>query len=226
MVAATNAHCGEVVTASLTLNGDLYCPGTGIALSVRAASIAINLNGHTIANDGSGFCVELFGATDTVENGYITNCYEAVAMSGAKDTATKLSVSDGLFGIIDTGDASKVTANTVEGASQEGIGAFGNGDTISGNHTASSGYGIVEGGVKNVLSGNFSDSNSYNGVLVSGTEGTFTGNSMDYNGYDGFLRVSGVAGPVTDGGGNIAHGNDYNTNTSLPPRQCVGIACS
>ena len=67
-VLATNAHCGQTVSASLTLNGDLDCSAVGgSGLTVTANSVVLNLNGHTIFGPVHTRATALTSAT-TVNN--------------------------------------------------------------------------------------------------------------------------------------------------------------
>lgn len=224
---ATNAHCGETITASLTLNGDLYCPGEGDGLNVAGASVILNLNGHTISSDGNVFsnCLVVYGTSDTVENGHLTNCANGVQTGGSKNTLTKLTIWGTSFGVIDAGGSDKTTLNTIIGNSGAGIISDGFGGTFTSNRIANNAWGLIDYASGITVTSNSIDSNSLNGILigVSGEPaGTFTGNSVNYNGDEGVQRESGT-GSATDGGGNTAHGNGYANSTM---EQCNGIACS
>lgn len=60
---ATNAHCGDTISADLTLDGDLDCP-SGNGLTVGANNITIDGNGHTITGHGQGVGI-LYGNANT-----------------------------------------------------------------------------------------------------------------------------------------------------------------
>ena len=69
---ATNAHCGQAINASLTLNGDLTC-SSGVGLIVSGNSVVLNLNGFAVINSASGSVgVIVSGSHDTVEKGTVT----------------------------------------------------------------------------------------------------------------------------------------------------------
>ncbi|MGN6723923.1 MAG: hypothetical protein ACTHJM_15040 [Marmoricola sp.] len=223
-VTATNAHCGQTITASLTLNGDLTCPGA-TALTVAGTSVTLNLNGHTINSDNSSYCIVVSGTTDTVENGTITHCYVGILANGSKGTYTKLTITSSSYGVDDLGASDKITANTVAGNAATGIIASGDGATLTGNRVSSNNWGMVVEGSGVNASGNALDSNTVNGLYINESSlatATITANSANYNGSEGMYTVPG-SGPATDGGGNTAHGNGYTNATST---QCVGIACS
>lgn len=219
--AATNVHCGQVITASVTLNGDLDCPsmaGSYAVIVSGSTAVTLNLNGHTVSVQSSDSGILALGPSDIVENGFVTGGNHGVDLQGSKETATKLIVTGSVYGINDFGSGSKVTANT---ATNDGtaITADGIGGTISGNRAASNSWGIyVERPA--TVTGNFSDGNVYEGIYVVTPGSTFTSNSLDNNGYDGFFG-GGLAS--VDGGGNTAHGNGYTVSAS---DQCYGITCS
>lgn len=219
---ATNVHCGETITATVTLNGDLYCPGLngGTALTMHSSTaITLNLNGHTISSDQSGTCIVAQSTSAIVENGFVTHCSDGVALEGVKDTATKVTAFDNIVGIVDFGSGTKVTGNSAS-YNYDGIYGDGMGATYSGNHVTSNEYGLAVGSGVLMVSGNFADSNTFSGIVAVDKGATYANNSANYNGWDG-INVEDE--PIIDGGGNTAHGNDYGTTT---PEQCRGIACS
>ncbi len=95
--------CGEVITTSITVANDLTCSG-GVALSVQADGVKLNLAGHTISGDGSGVGVEImpsFSASSpeirnvTVTNGTLSHFGSAVHLVEAQDpTLSHLTMSD------------------------------------------------------------------------------------------------------------------------------------
>lgn len=78
----TNLSCGEVITASITLTGNLHCDGT--ALYVDADNdVTLDLGGHSVTGDGTGDGVVLSSSdvpdfTYTVQNGRISGFASAV----------------------------------------------------------------------------------------------------------------------------------------------------
>lgn len=222
---ATNLHCGQTVTASVVLNGNLYCPSLGSTPAVTiggTTAVTLNLNGYRIASDNTGTCIQVNGTSDIVENGTVYYCNEGVILNGKTETATKLTVSNGTFGIVDGGTGSKVTANTVSYAAAYGIYAGGlSGNVYSGNHVSNNSYGIVVNFGVLTVSGNFVDSNTNAGIYIVNPGGTYSGNSANYNAGDGITANGNF---ITDGGGNTAHGNDYTAGAT--PEQCSGVACS
>ena len=226
-VVATNVHCGEVLAASVTLNGDLNCPGNGSALLITKNSINLNLNGFSITGSGfTDFGVQVIGTSDTVQNGVFRGFNTAVAVSGATDVVTKLRVTNSAsIGIYDKGTKTKITSNTVS-ANQTGILLQGTSPTLTGNRVAgNTSIGIfVDFAVTAVLTGNFASSNHSDGIFDEGTDTTMTGNTVDFNHVDG-IRVSEPTGAAIDGGTNSASGNGWDTANGGTGIQCLNIVC-
>jgi hypothetical protein len=222
--AATNAHCGQTVTASLTLNGDLFCNGAG--LIIAGNSINLNLGGHTIAGPGTGvtspYGVDVRGTSDTVQNGVVTNFYVGVyvKISGKTDTILNVRAMVDGFGLYDEGTGTKITTS-VATKNNYGISSFAVGSTYSGDHEVSNLYsGFYIGGSKLVVSGNIANGNQ-DGIFDQGVGTTLTKNIANFNTHDG---IDVYDTTVIDGGGNTAKGNDY--GTGAVPQQCFGIVCT
>ena len=231
-VAATNVSCGESVTASVTLNGDLQCSGNG--LLITKASVTLNLNGHTIQGGGGNNSagVRLEANSDIVENGVITGFHIGVDIVPAgdgtpapvSDTVTKIRATYNQFGMQDVGSKSKITANITYANSVDGIYETGTGATISGNRVTSNGmYGILVSDSQGALvTGNEADSNGINGIWTADSRATtLTSNIANFNVDDGMVSSD---HDTIDGGGNLARGND--TATGVTAEQCSAIACS
>jgi hypothetical protein len=219
---ATNAHCGQVITASLTLNGDLYCPGSADALDVSGASVTLNLNGHTISNDGNASCMVDYGTSDTIENGTISGCLIALQTGGSKNTATKLTMVDNSFGLIDAGGFNKITANTAANNSGAGMEGEGYGATFSDNRVASNYWGMFAETTMTISNNEFDNNTSF-GLEIDRNGATVTANTADYNGQYGIETSGGPMPAAADGGGNTAHGNGYSNSAAV---QCIGVACN
>ncbi len=72
--------CGETITEDTTLTADLTCPsGTGIALSIDASNITLDLGGHTISGDPfeTGVLVNVQDGI-TIKNGTINNFNDGI----------------------------------------------------------------------------------------------------------------------------------------------------
>lgn len=225
--AATNAFCGETVTASLTLNGDLSCNGPG--LIVTASNVNVNLGGHVIYNltvEDNATGVEVAGTTDTVQNGVVTGFTDGVhvAPSGTADTVLNLRAEGNGYGIFDSGTGTKITTSVAAQNGFIGIYANGAGGTYSGDREISNSQnGLFASNVLNlVVTSNIADDNGFAGLAIySPNQVTMTKNTANFNGGDG-IDANDLL--VIDGGGNTAKGNDY--NTGVTPQECLGIACS
>lgn len=229
--------CGSTVTTSVTLANDLTnCPGRG--LTIGAANVTVNLNGHTIDGQGSFYGVYVGSASDTVENGTIHNFSIGVQLFGDGSKAENLRISnveDGLdvadshhvvsgntifgtagFGINGGSANNQYLNNTVQGAALQGIRLGGANATVSGNKVLSSGTeGIQVDGDGAKLTGNVSNGNGSDGILVTSPKATLSKNLAFFNTKLGIHAEPGD----TDATGNKAAGNG-----SL--HQCADVVCS
>jgi hypothetical protein len=223
-VVATNAHCGQTITKSLTLNGDLFCNGAGLIVS--GASVILNLNGHMISGNGTNNGVVLTGATETLKNGVVTEFQFGVRVEGTTDTvSTVRSTYSTVNGIGDFGQSTKLTSNVVYGTQGDGIYSLASTATYTGNHSLNNtDAGIVLGGGGSsgvVLTSNVTNGNAAYGIYDFDSGTKLTGNTANFNGRDG-IWVDEVA--VIDGGTNTAHGND--DTTGVTAEECYGVVCS
>jgi parallel beta-helix repeat protein len=218
---ATNVHCGQTVTASVTLNGDLFCFGN--ALIVTAPSININLGGHRIGASAylSGIGVTLGGKTDTVQNGVISGFGTGVYVTGTTDTVLNVRANDNFNGISDYGTGTKLTTNALAFNSNVGVLSSSTGATYSGNRALNSPLGFEVFGTKTVLTGNTANGNTNYGIYDAGYGTTLTKNIANFNGGNGIRVAEEVA---IDGLGNTAKGNGY--GSGFTPIQCFGVVCA
>jgi len=225
---ATNAQCGELVKASLTLNGNLFCSGDG--LTVSGSSVVLNLNGFQISGGGpsSGTGVRVIGKTETVENGQIVNFQFGVVDTGTTDNVTKLRVSYDYFGIEEYGTGNKLTSNEVFSNQGSGILAFGTSTVLTTNRVTTNDLsgvsyaGLEVGGTKDTLTGNLvTNTRAAPGIYDVAFNSTLTNNVANFNQEDGIAVYD---ADVIDGGGNLAKGNDISTPTS--PTECYNIVCN
>jgi parallel beta-helix repeat protein len=223
-VIATIAHCGQTLTASVTLNGDLVCSGDG--LIIAKASVVLNLNGHTITGPGGSYTgVRISGTSDTVENGVITGFGYGVNTYGTTDTILNVRVNHSAYGVIDYGSGLKVTTSTAAFNTYDGMFEGGTGATYSGDHELNNGYDglVIQYGVKTLVTGNIANGNARFGIYEgSGAGTTLTKNTANFNGSDGINANSDAT--VVDGAGNTAKGNDYVSGN--PAVQCQGVVCT
>jgi copper-binding protein NosD len=234
---STTLTCGATVTASVTLADDLTnCPGRG--LTIGAANVTVNLNGHTIDGQGSYYGVYVGSAGDTVENGTIHSFSVGVQLNGDGSKAVNLritNVEDGLdvadshhvvssnaifdtagFGINGGGASNQYLNNTVQGAAVQGIRLGGANATLTGNRVLSSGTeGIQVDGDGAKLTGNVANGNGGDGIVVTSPRATLSKNQAFFNTKLGIAAEPGD----TDATGNKAAGNG-----SL--HQCADVVCS
>ena len=219
---ATNAHCGENITASLTLNGDLHCPNS-VALIIMKNSIILNLGGHTVSGSGIGSLIEgiqVYANSDTVENGAVTGFRFGVEVAGAS-TVTNVHAASNGYGIYERGGPAKITNNVLV-HNYYGLVSDSTGSTFTGNKLLNNSYdGLDLFGSKTTLTSNVAQGNALVGISDQGTATTLTKNAANYNGDDGIDAGTDLF--VVDGAGNTAKGNDYKTGDK--PIQCDGIAC-
>jgi hypothetical protein len=226
-VVATNVHCGQTITASITLNGDLNCAQSAFAVKVTGNSVNLNLGGHTISGGYTGtYGVWVTGTSDTVQNGVVTGFGYGVRIEGAKATVTTIrSNYNTITGIGDYGSATKLTTVVVANNSGDGVYALASGAIYTAVHALNNdGTGIVlaGGGTSGVtLTSNITNGNAGYGIYDFDFGTKLTKNVANVNAYNG-IQVDDVT--AIDGGGNLAHGNDY--ASGLAPVECTGVVCS
>lgn len=222
---ATNAHCGQTVAASLTLNGDLICNGNG--LIVTANSVTINLGGHVIIGsaDAVSMGVRLAGTSDTVTNGNVVQFRTGVQLDGKTDTASALRATFNYDGVVAFGAGDKVTTTQALDNQQFGIAVLGAGDSVTSSKAISNSYGIYVGGTADVVTGNSASSNRTVGVYDVGTGTKLATDVGNFNGGDG-LYASDYA--LIDGGANTAKGNGSTSALygGVPAEQCFEVSCN
>jgi hypothetical protein len=225
-VTATNVRCGQTLTASVTLNGDLFCPG-GNALIIAKSSVVLNLNGHEIGStvSGAGIGVEVSGTSDTVDNGLITGFGYGVQVFGATDTISAVRATYNRTGIFEAGTGVKLTNDVAAQNTFNGISSGGSGTVLTGDHDVSNGlptgvYGLLLDGSKQTVTSNTAGGNGF-GIYDGGFGTTLKTDTANFNHNDG-IYVSEV--DVIDGGGNLAKGNDYDSGQS--PEQCYEVVCT
>jgi hypothetical protein len=224
-LAATNAHCGQTLTASLTLNGDLSCP-SGNGLILAANNVTLNLGGHAITGGGSypTVGVRVNGATDTVTNGAVIGFYTGVVVANKADTVSSLRVSaNSGDGIIVNGVSAKLTSVAALGNTESGLLATGGSITVTSSKFLGNKYGAIIYGTANVLTSNVASGNTYYGIYDVGFGTKFTTNVANFNGGTG---IQAQDGNVIDGGGNTAKGNGNAAYGHVAGEQCYLVACN
>jgi parallel beta-helix repeat protein len=224
---ATNAHCGQTITASLTLNGDLNCP-TSNGLTVAGTSVNLNLGGHLVAGPGgnTGYLgIIVNGVSATVQNGTVVGFYRGVQVNGSKDSLTTLRLTYNTYGVVDVGSLTKITSVNAWSNTYDGIYSGGAGTTFTTNHALNNGdVGIrVAGTGTTLVTGNVANGNGGYGIAVQMLGASLSKNVANFNALDGIWVY---AATVTDAGGNTAKGNDYAPAAVGKPEQCLGVVCS
>jgi parallel beta-helix repeat protein len=117
---ANHISCGDQVTASTTLDNDLSCTGTGIA--VAADGITVDLDGHTVRSDTTAVLVRNRDDV-TVRGGTVIAQHDGagVRVSGARNRITEMTAHGGIGIYLESSFYGVVARNTVTDAS---IGVF------------------------------------------------------------------------------------------------------
>jgi hypothetical protein len=144
----TACNCGDTVTSSYTLTGDLSCTNVGNGLNVGANNITIDLGGYTIDGDDSNTVTGIDNnghTTVVIQNGTITDfTKDGIQYRGASSgTVNNMACNSiGNQGFQMEGNSSvvynNITANnnTDDGFSMHGGTAVINGGTFTGNSQA------------------------------------------------------------------------------------------
>jgi parallel beta-helix repeat protein len=212
---ASHVQCGDVITQSTTLDGDLVnCPGDGIVIG--AHGITLNLNGHTIDGDGAadtpstpdtgvndpgGFSeIEVLGGT-------ITEFESGLHLSNAIFSLLRgITVATNGFGVqVDFAGANRIEHLRLIDNLRPGISvSFGSNANLVENNsviaTRSPGpfWGIlIFGGSENSIRKNAVSGHRFAGLAISGNGNLIEKNSVSHNEFDG-LSVFGSGNDVWD----------------------------
>ena len=232
-----NVMCGDVITADTTLTTDLNCSGDGLII---AASITLDLAGHTIAGSGVGLGISVYpGWVVTIKNGTVHDFGLGIRVydsgNGATVTISTVTVTrNGDIGIYLGGDSygDTVSDSTISLNGGDGIQTqYANDGTVfRHNHViGNGGNGISTTSATSSFFGNDVRRNRGYGIVSSELVWFFApfyqykGNTVDRNGQEGIrLAISGpdTPQPVDDQGGNEAKLN-------VGPQQCdaFGLTC-
>ncbi|MEX2393521.1 MAG: right-handed parallel beta-helix repeat-containing protein, partial [Actinomycetota bacterium] len=172
--------CGDFVTGSRVLEGDLTCPAT--ALFIAAPNITLDLGGHTISGDGddTGTGVSNLAGHDdvTVKNGTITQMAAGATLDGSEGSRfSNLLLTQNRLLSLDVTNSVDVTVSNVT-ARESGFKAFQLGCDIC------------------TIRNNFADDNADAGFIVTGDGNTLTRNRAEFND-DGF-KLTGANLEVTE----------------------------
>lgn len=114
---STPCACGDTVTSSYTLTGNLSCTNTGNALNVGANDIIIDLGGYTISGDDTNVTIGINNSnytSVTIQNGTIVDTTDSGVLFGGSSTGLVQNIncnSTGNQGFQNTGTANVVYKN-------------------------------------------------------------------------------------------------------------------
>jgi parallel beta-helix repeat protein len=211
---AVDVHCGQVLVASTTLDGNLLaCPGDGLV--VGAHGITIDLNGHSLVGTGAGAGVRNDGFDAvTVKNGAVEkflygvqlnpgtvgNLVDELALTTNKSAAVQL----------DGAAENQIRGSTLDFQANDGVVLLGgsNGNFILGNtigHSADRGI-SVQASSGNVFESNRVISSGDRGVALEGANGNrLVANAVSGNGDAGI-------GLLLGSNSNLVLGNTVSQN--------------
>ena len=203
-------ECGETITSSVRLTGNLSCPpDVPAALVIGADGIDVNLAGHLLAgaigSGGGADSIRNEGHADvTIRNGQVLG---AIQLLGASRNQIR-DVDAGSTGagiVVDGGEANEIRASSVD-ARGGGIGANGSDDlVIAGTDVTSTfGPGIqVEGDRARVLRNAVTrgDIGGTSAIVLTGSNGRVVDNEVT-----GAWHLGGIA--LLAGAGNLIAEND------------------
>src|SRR5947207_12967 len=206
--------CGQAVNTDAVLTQDLTCAGIGIGIG--AAGITIDLKGHTLRGNGTGYGISDPAGYDhvTITNGVVRNYSAGIRFWSADYTtvsnvvvagntqegldvegnhvsiASSTAAENGNTGFIVAGSAASVSSSIGAGNTIYGISVNGDGASVKTSTVAGNGWG---------------------GLFVNGNAAKLKGNKANGNGFgpaDGSGPGINVTATVAPAGSNVAHGND------------------
>jgi hypothetical protein len=241
--AAPNVTCGQTITASITLNTNLFCT-SGNALQIGAASVTVNLGGHSIVGGDQG-TIGIYnpnldnvtitggrvtdfqwgvrydgGANGVVQGMRLGSNGDGVSILGGSATVTNNNAYANNRGIVFLASGT-VNTNQVSGSGDTGIWINGTSVVVRGNRSVSNTrYGfLVQQSLAVTMNKNLANSNGIDGIFVPDDfqlQATLADNTANFNAN---LGVNAGFGDVTDGGGNLARDNGN-------AAQCQTVACT
>lgn len=232
MAAHAAVECGQVVTASLTLDHNLNCTGNGIL--INGSNVVLDLGGHTISGPpstdtgvGPRGIIASGGRTGiTIRNGTVRGFDSGVDVHpGANGTVvTGLTLQANGTGIRISGGASsnRVTANTIIDTVRFGAIQMGGNGHLAENNTIfrGNGVGVSMSGNNNIIRGNRINEMGFNAIRLDafpGNPGPFFDNQLNNNQISGSSRVGNATSiSVNNGSGTRISGNVINGRRTTP----------
>ncbi len=95
-----NVTCGQVITASITLNKNLTCPGTAFYTGGNAAnaSFVIDLGGHTVTSSNQAqYTIGIVSGSTTIQDGRISGGGIADVYGGGGGVFQNLTIDGGMI---------------------------------------------------------------------------------------------------------------------------------
>lgn len=181
---ANGVLCGSVLSASVSLTEDLYCPDAGEnAILIEGNGVTLDLNGYSIAGSGvSGIRIKGQDATVTnslPDSGVITGFEYGVVLDGwawtnaGQDQAATIDgltlVGNGRGVLLAVSDGNAIVSNQISNSIADAIQlGVSSGNTISGNTISKNGFGVAvaNGSDDNHLSGNEISKNANFGIAI------------------------------------------------------------
>jgi parallel beta-helix repeat protein len=200
---AASVVCGQVLTESVSLDGNLVCVGDGLV--VGADGITVDLNGHVLRGAGTGDGIRIADSSSvTVRNGTVTGFGDGVRVSGDDNLLESLSVRGNL------GSGMRIGSDTAEGVERT---------RIVGNEIVRNGEGVTFGrpfapflpvAFETMLRGNEISLNAGAGIDlgVSNPGNTIVENRVSANGGNGIESLA------RDSGAMIADNSIVNNGRS------------
>ena len=215
----TNVNCGDTLSVSIVLNGNLDCSayaGTAVTLD---KGVKFDLGGHTLTVDSGHIGVYADASNAVVTDGTITGGTDGVEFDDSQgDQVTKTHIlSSASYNVYLYYDgAAQITSNTLSGPDYAVYSEYGQGNVISKNTIS----GIGSGGegvslyydIRDQISSNMvsftSTSNTYGFYDEYSYGNTFTSNTSS-GGYYGFYIDEDDYGPVYMKGNTAENANQY-----------------
>lgn len=217
MSVLTTIACGDQLTVDVTVDNDLTCVGD--ALAVVADGITVNLNGHTVAGDGTGVGITMRGRSDvTIKGGTVRNFVTGIFVNTGTGVVIKENQftqnREGVFFAGTTGSVVKANVawqNLLRGIMirPTGTGVLSTDNEIVDNALTDNPSGILLfGQPANTIKGN-----TISGSTVAGLD--LTGGGASGNLFNGNLLIANAAGIKFGAGwtGNSFIGNLLSANT-------------
>lgn len=221
---ATVCSCGDTVTASATLTGNLSCTGHG--LIVGANNITLDGNNYALTGDGSGtdYGIKNIDNWDnvTIKNFSITNFNRGIYFGSStsaliQNNTVSSSTNYGIY--LTTSGSSSIIGNTVNSNGAGGIVLVSSTSTVITSNTTNlnSFYGIyLSASPSSTLTSNTSSFNTNYGIyLTNSGSSTLTSNTTNVNGsYAGIYISASLSTVLTSNTANLNNYGFYINDTS------------